>query len=224
MLTWISLLSLYSFAHAEIISWKEDIPSSLQPFQNNSQLLASLAQDRIVIYAHPATRTSVPTSKNANPAVSFHSSAIVLPVSTASIEKTLSSYEQYVGLFPQLKSAKILSKNAQITQVKYRVSIPTPVPVLNFNEDIIFQHQLNKNSIASIVIDAPIPYAIGKFEWFSVGENKTLVTLTQWGDLNQPKGFLISKILNAMPEVKMVLEHLFSWLHSSSGECLDLVG
>ena len=203
MLIWISLLSLYSFAHAEIIPWKEDIPSSLQPFQNNPQLLASLAQNRIVIYAHPTRRTAVPTSKNPNPSVSFHSSAIVLPVSAANIEKTLTHYEQYVGLFPQLKSAKILSKNAQSTQVKYRVSIPTPVPVLNFNEDIIFQHQLGKNSLASIVIDAPIPYAIGKFEWFSLGESKTLVTLTQWGDLNQPKGFLISKILNALPEVKM---------------------
>lgn len=203
MLIWISLLSLYSLVHAEIISWKEDIPSSLQPFQNNPELLGSLAQDRIVIYAHPTMRTSIPTSKKENPSVSFHSSAIVLPVNTATLQKSLSHYEQYVGLFPQLKSAKILSKNGLITQVKYRVSIPTPVPVLNFNEDIVFQHQLSKNSMANIVIDAPIPYAIGKFEWFSLGENKSLLTLTQWGDLNQPKGFLISKILNAMPEMKM---------------------
>lgn len=29
------------------------------------------------------------------------------------------------------------------------------------------------------------------------------MTVTQWGDLNQPKGFLFSKILNALPEAKL---------------------
>ena len=31
----------------------------------------------------------------------------------------------------------------------------------------------------------------------------TLITLTQWGDLNQPKGFLISRILAAIPDAKL---------------------
>lgn len=29
------------------------------------------------------------------------------------------------------------------------------------------------------------------------------MTVTQWGDLNQPQGFLFSKILNALPEAKL---------------------
>ena len=39
-------------AQAKIITWKDNIPSSLQPFQNNAQQLASLAQDKIIIYVH----------------------------------------------------------------------------------------------------------------------------------------------------------------------------
>ena len=191
-------------AQAKIITWKDNIPSSLQPFQNNAQQLASLAQDKIIIYAHPAVKTLVPTdSKNPNPTATFTSSAIVLPMSSAAVAKTLSQYDQYVGLFPTLKSAKLLEKAGNISQMKYKISIPTPIPVLNFNEDVIFQHQLGNNSLSSIVIDAPVPYGIGKFEWFSLGDNKTLVTLTQWSDLNQPKGFLFSQILKAVPEAKL---------------------
>lgn len=199
----IVLLSLNTVAHATLIAWKDNIPSSLQPFQNNPQQLANLAQDRIFIYSHPATKTYIPTAKNQNPTVSFTSSAVVLAVDIATIKKTLSNQEHYVGLFPSLKSAKVLEQTGNINQVKYRISIPTPIPVLNFNENITFQHQLDANSLATIVIDAPIPYGIGKFEWFSLGTNKTLVTLTQWSDLNNPKGFLISRILNAIPEAKL---------------------
>lgn len=200
----IGLLSFVTTTQAQLIQWKDNIPSSLQPFQNNAQQLANIAQNSILIYAHPATKTFVPTAtKNPNPTATFTSSAIVLPINSATVAKTLSQYDQYVGLFPTLKSAKLIEKSGNISQMKYKVSIPTPIPVLNFNEEITFQHQLSANSLSSIVIDAPIPYGIGKFEWFSLGDNKTLVTLTQWSDLTQPKGFLVSKILNAVPEAKL---------------------
>lgn len=200
--TCIVLIALNGVAHATLIAWNDNIPSSLQPFQNNPQQLANLAQDRIFIYSLAPTKISLPTAKNQNPTVTLNTAAVVLPIDMATAKKTISSYEQYVGLFPSLKSAKILEQSGNLTQVKYRVSIPTPIPVLNFNESVTFQHQLGSNSLASIVIDGPIPYGAGKFEWFSLGTNKTLVTLTQWGDLDQPKGFLISKILKTIPEVK----------------------
>ena len=200
----IVILSISQFSQAQIMTWKDNIPSSLQPFHNNPQLLANLAQNRIVIYAHPSTKTFIPTAtQNPNPNVTFTSSAIVVPVSSDVVANTLGNYEQYVGLFPTLKSAKVVEKSGNITQMKYKVSIPTPIPVLNFNEEIRFQHQFTQNSLASIVIDAPIPYGVGKFEWFSLSDQKTLVTLTQWGDLNQPKGFLFRKILTAIPEAKL---------------------
>lgn len=199
-----SVLSISGNTQAQIIAWKDNIPSSLHAFQNHPEQLANLAQDKIIIFSHPASKTFIPTLKNnPNPTATFTSSAIVLPVNSAIVAKTLSNYSAYVGLYPTLKSAKILEQAGNITQVKYKVSIPTPIPVLNFNEDITFQHQLSANSLSSLVIDAPIPYGVGKLEWFSLGENKTLVTLTQWGDLNQPKGFLFKKILNAVPEAKL---------------------
>lgn len=202
-LFFLSLVSFTPLAFATISPWKDNIPSSLTPFQNKPQLLADLAQNNIFIFAQPTIKTYIPTAKNKNPMVSFTTSALVLPVSTAHLEKTLLNYLEYPKIFPNLKSAKIIEQSGNITQVKYRVSIPTPIPILNFNEDMIFQHQFTENSLASLVIDAPIPYGIGKFEWFSLGNNKTLITLTQWSDLNQPKGFLVTKILNAIPEAKL---------------------
>lgn len=188
----------------QIITWTDNIPSALQPFQNNPQLLASYTQDTIFIYGHPAVKTSVPTLKsNPQPSVSFTSAAIIVPANTQQVAKTLTDFSHYVGLFPTLKSAKTIEQSGNIVQVKYKVSIPTPIPVLNFNEDVTLQHQIKSNSISSLVIDSPIPYGLGKFEWFALDDHRTLITLTQWGDLNQPKGFIFKKILNAIPEVKL---------------------
>lgn len=195
---------LSPFGFAQMVAWTDNIPSSLKPFQNNPQQLASYVQDDIFIYPQLAIKTSLPTLKaNPNPTARFTSAAIIVPVSSQEVAKTLGNYNQYVGLFPTLKSAKLIEQKGNVSQMKYRVSIPTPIPVLNFNEDVVMQHQIANNSISTIVIDAPLPYAVGKLEWFSLGDKKTLVTLTQWGDTNQPKGFLFKQILNAIPEAKL---------------------
>ena len=198
------LFGISQIGFTQIITWTDNIPSALQPFQNNPQLLASYTQDTIFIYGHPAVKTSVPTLKsNPQPTVSFTSAAIIVPANTQQVAKTLTDFSHYVGLFPTLKSAKTIEQSGNIVQVKYKVSIPTPIPVLNFNEDVTLQHQIKPNSIASLVIDSPIPYGLGKFEWFALDDHRTLITITQWGDLNQPKGFIFKKILNAIPEVKL---------------------
>ena len=200
------LIGISQISFAKLVTWTDNIPSALKPFNNNAQQIAAIAQDNILIYAHPATKTSLPTfSKQPQPIAKFSTAAIVVPVSSQEVAKTLSNYTQYVGLFPTLKSAKVIETAGPVSQLKYRISIPTPIPVLNFNEDVVMQHQIGQNSISTMVIDGPIPYALGKFEWFNLADNKTLVTLTQWGDLNQPQGFLFKKILNAFPEVKLAI-------------------
>ncbi len=196
--------SITQSCFAQIITWNDNIPSALQPFQNNPQLLASYTQNNIFIYPHPNTKTNVPTLKsNSQPSVSLTSAALIVPANVQQVAKTLTDFNQYVGLFPTLKSAKTLEQSGNIIKMKYQVSIPTPIPVLNFNEDVTLQHQIKSNSIASLVIDSPIPYGVGKFEWFALDDHRTLITLTQWGDLNQPKGFIFKKILNAIPEAKL---------------------
>ena len=191
-------------ALAKIIAWNAELPSSLSAYQGNAQQLAELTGERILIYAHPTSKTQLPTlNNNAASKTQFYSAAVVLPVAEAQVEKLLRHYPNYVGLFPTLKSAKVLEQQGSIQQVKYQVHIPTPIPVLNFKETVVMQHHLGENSISTLIIDAPIPYGAGKLEWFALGPHKTLVTVTQWGDLNQPKGFLFSKILNALPEAKL---------------------
>ena len=202
----IILTSVSQFSFAKIVTWTDNIPSALKPFDNNAQEIASIAQDNIFIYSHPSIKTSLPTlTSNPQPTAKFSTAAIVVPVSSQEVAKTLGNYNQYAGLFPTLKSAKVIEQVGNVSQLKYKISIPTPIPVLNFNEDVIMQHQQGQNSISTMVIDGPIPYGLGKFEWFSLGENKTLITLTQWADLNQPNGFLFKKILNAFPEVKLAI-------------------
>ncbi|KGT46805.1 MULTISPECIES: hypothetical protein [Acinetobacter] len=188
---------------AKIITWTPSLPSSVDVFTSPQQL-ADLAGDRLLIYAHPKQSVQLPTLKKASTQkAQFYSSAVVLPVPEAQVKKLLLNYQGYVGLFPALKNAKVLEAQGNIQQVRYQVHIPTPIPVLNFKENVVMQHQVGDHHIDTLIIDAPIPYGAGRLEWFALGPNKTLVTVTQWGDLDQPKGFLFSKILNALPEAKL---------------------
>ncbi|NNG81709.1 SRPBCC family protein [Acinetobacter sp. ANC 5378] len=189
---------------AKIIPWKEQIPSSLSLFQGKAQPLADLTANRILIYAHPAQSITLPTFKNPQSMTGkFYTGAVVVPSNSQNVARLLMNYSHYNGLFPTLKSAKVLEQQGNITQMKYQVHIPTPIPILNFKENVVMQHHLTANSISTLVLDAPIPYGVGKIEWFDLGSNKTLITITQWGDLNHPKGFLFSTILNAIPEAKL---------------------
>ncbi|WP_130804864.1 SRPBCC family protein [Acinetobacter ihumii] len=200
----LTLISYSNISVAQLITWNENIPSSLALFQQNPQQLADLTQNNILIYAQPYSKTNIPTQKkNPQPTVQFVSAAIIVPVSIQEVAKVLTDYNHYVRLFPTLKSAKIEEKNGTTTRVKYKVQIPTPIPVLNFNEDISMQHQVGNNSVASLITDAPVPYGAGKFEWFSLAPQKTLITLTQWGDLNQINSYLLRKILAAVPDAKL---------------------
>jgi len=77
---------------AQILSWNDNIPSALQPFQNNPQTLASYTQNNIFIFGHPVTKTAVPTLKtNPQPSVSFNSAAIIVPVNAQQVAKTLTA-------------------------------------------------------------------------------------------------------------------------------------
>lgn len=196
--------SMQSHAKVSMLdTWTPNIPSAIAPFQNNATQLANLTEQHIFLYAHPSSSTSLPTFKaNPKPKVQFQSAALVLPVSAETIKTLLTNHKAYVGLYPNITKAELIEQKAHKSIVQYQVHIPTPIPILNFKQDVTFQHQINGNSIDSIVLDAPIPYAVGKMEWFELAPDKTLVTITQWGDLNRPQGFLMKKVLQALPEAK----------------------
>lgn len=196
--------SVAQAAPSALIPWSDPTPSALVPFAGQTQALANLTGGDLLMYSHAPRSVIVSTKRGPRyyPKVNFNSSALVVSATPAQVEQTLSQYQRYVGLFPTVTSAKVVAQQGQIQQMKYHIHVPIPIPLLSFNEDVVVQHQLNGNSLSSLMIDAPIPYALGKFEWFALPNNKTLVTLTQWGDLDQPKGFLVSTILRAMPELK----------------------
>lgn len=191
-------------AWASLVRWTGKMPGSLQGYGSSAEQLAALTGDGILIYAHAAQPIQLPTFASTKRG-KFYSAAVVLPVPSHKVAALLSDYSGYAQLFPTLKSAKMLEQRQHISQVKYRIHIPTPIPVLNFKDDVILQHQRTDNSIETLVIDAPIPYGAGKIEWFALSAHQTLVTVTHWGDLAQPKGFLFRTILNALPDAKLGL-------------------
>lgn len=198
------LLIMPIHTQAALITWTDPTPNALAPFKNNSQSVAQLAGNDLLLYSHPAryiefnTPSGIKKYQNAQ----FSSIAMVVNATPDQIAQTLKNYQGYVGLFPTLKKAQILETQNQVSQVKYSISIPTPIKVLNFNDDVIMQHRFTQNSITTLIIDAPLPYGVGKFEWFALDAKRSLLTLTHWSDVNNSKGFLVSTLLKAMPEIK----------------------
>jgi len=197
--------------HAAPLNWVDpQIPSALAPFDGQASRLASLAEQDMLIYQQPRQVTTTPTERGNRryQNVSFNSSALVVSATPSQVRQLLSDYTRYVGLFPSLTEAKTLYKQGQISQVQYRIEVPVPIPLLSFDEKVILQHQLSEHALSTLIVDSPIQYGLGQFEWFPLADAKngtpqTLVTLTQWGDLNAPKGFLVTTLLKALPEVKL---------------------
>ena len=187
---------------ASLVNWQNPTPSALAPFQNNAKTVAELAQNQIMLYSHPRQNIQFQTTKELRKYnnVQFASGAVVIHATPQQIAKTLEDYSKYVGLFPTLKHAKILEQQDHIKQVKYKVSVPTPIKVLNFNEEVVVQHELKNNTLSSLFIESPLPYGVSKIEWFALDDKRSLVTVTQWTDTDTVNGFLIRTILKAMPE------------------------
>ncbi|MEG2885447.1 MAG: SRPBCC family protein, partial [Acinetobacter sp.] len=59
MICLILLSSISSISFAKLITWTDNIPSGIKPFDNNTQQVAAIAQDNILIYSHPAVKTAL---------------------------------------------------------------------------------------------------------------------------------------------------------------------
>jgi len=219
-----SLLALpFSFASTpSFVTWTDPTPSALQPFDGNAEALAELTGSTLLFYPQPKKTITLPYNKGpktyAN--VQYVTGAIVVSASCDQVEKLLSDYVGYSKLFPKITEAVVKVNEQQgdfshgnTTQsqasirsiVQYNMRIKIPIPLLSFNENILLQHERTHQSISTLILDSPVQYGSGKFEWFPLKNGKTLVTLTQWGDLDRPKGFLVSTILSAMPEIKTAI-------------------
>ncbi|MDE2421670.1 MAG: hypothetical protein KGO49_10900 [Gammaproteobacteria bacterium] len=208
-----------SFASTpDLVKWTDPTPSALQPFDGNAEALAELAGSSLLFYPQPKKTVTLPYNKGPKTYtnVQYVTGAIVVSATGDQVEKLLSDYVGYSKLFPKITEAVVQANeqqgdfardsNASIrTIVQYNMRIKIPIPLLSFNENILLQHERTHNSISTLILDSPVQYGSGKFEWFPLKNGKTLVTLTQWGDLDHPKGFLVSTILSAMPEIKTAI-------------------
>ena len=223
LLLLILMIGQFVFASApSLVTWTDPTPSALQPFDGNAEALADLAGSSLLFYPQPKKTITLPyqSGPKTYQNVQYVTGAIVVSASADQVEKLLVDYAGYSRLFPKITEAVVqaneqrgdfthdgTSQNqASIRSiVKYHMQIKIPVPLLSFNEDILMQHERTHNSISTLILDSPVRYGSGKFEWFPLKNGKTLITLTQWGDLDRPKGFVVSTILRAMPEIKYAI-------------------
>ncbi len=207
--------ALLTPAHADtpkFVTWTDPTPSALQPFDGNPETVADMAGQTLFFYPQARKTVTLPYTRGpksyAN--VQYYTGAIVVSASPDQVAKTLSDFSGYQKLFPKMTESSLQAQEGDLNDpsgsvrsiVKYHLLIKIPFPFLTFDEDVLIQHERKGNSISTLILKSPIQYGTGKFEWFPLKNGKTLVTLTQWGDLDHPVGFLVSTVLSAMPEIK----------------------
>jgi hypothetical protein len=223
---WITIVSSMTLMFCQIsfasipnfVTWTDPTPSALQPFNGNPEALADLVGSTLLFYPQPKKTINLPYDKGPKTYqnVQYVTGAMVVSESSDQVEKLLSDYVGYSKLFPKITEAVVQrvelrgdfahDQNATIRSIaRYNMKITTPIPLLSFNENIVMQHERTHHSISTLILESPIQYGSGKFEWFSLKNGKTLITLTQWGDLDRPKGFVVSTILKALPEAKSAI-------------------
>lgn len=213
------LMGQPSFASTpSLVTWTDPTPSALQPFDGNAEALAELTGSTLFFYPQVKSTAALPYTSGPRTYqnVQYVTGAMVVPASADQVEKLLANYTGYTTLFPKITEANVLvnqrvgnletdAKASIRSIVRYHMLIKIPIPLLSFDEDLVMQHERTHNSISTLILSSPIQYGSGKFEWFPLKNGKTLVTLTQWGDLDRPKGFLVKTILSAMPELKYAI-------------------
>ena len=213
------LVGQSSFANTpSLVAWTDPTPSALQPFDGNADAVADLAGSSLFFYPQAKSTAALPYTSGPRTYqnVQYVTGAMVVSATTEQVETLLSNYTGYTRLFPKITEANILvnqqvgnletDANASVrTLVRYHMLIKIPVPLLSLNEDLVMQHERKRNSISTLILSGPIQYGSGKLEWFPLKNGKTLITLTEWGDLDHPKGFLVRTMLAAMPEIKYAI-------------------
>ncbi|WP_162818138.1 SRPBCC family protein [Aquirhabdus parva] len=209
---------LLTSAHADtpkFVSWNDPTPSALQPFDGNPDAVADMAGQSLFFYPQARKTITLPYTRGpksyAN--VQYYTGAIVVSASPDQVAKALSDFSGYQKLFPKMTESTVQAQEGDVNDpngsvksiVKYHLLIKIPFPFLTFDEDVLIQHERKNNSISTLILKSSIQYGTGRFEWFPLKNGKTLVTLTQWGDLDHPVGFLVSTVLSAMPEIKQAI-------------------
>lgn len=196
---------LASSAYAALVTWTDPTPSALEPFGGRAQALAQYAGRDLVTYPLARRPLDLPGARLTRryPSAQFVSSALVLPVSATQVRRTLSNYAAYPALFPTLTRAETIAQTGDQAQVRYRMTLKTGVPLINFNENFTVQHQLSANTLSSLLVQGPFDQGVSRFEWFELGPDRTLVTFTQFVDTAQVNQWIINRIFNALPEVRI---------------------
>lgn len=212
------LLGVTSYTNASIFTdlplkpWQSQVPNSLSPVGNAQIEFINLLDNGVITYPQPQKSIAINlVNKNKTQLIkksaTFLSSAVIINASPAKVKQTLVNYKNYPKIFPKLVSAKILKQKNNLARVKYRAVIDIPVPILKFDEEFVFKHQIKGNTLSTWIEDSPVRYGMGQFQWYRIASGKyagkTLLTLTQWGDLDNLNGFLLPRIVKAMPELKV---------------------
>lgn len=201
-------LTLQPALQPALQAWQSQVPHSLKPANNNVAGVLALANDGVLIYPHTQKTVGIQLPKKLlKKKARFVSAAVVLNAKPAQVKALLMDYKNYPKTFPKLVSAKVLGKKNNLARVKYRAVIDIPVPILKFDKTFTFKHQVKGNTLSTWIELSPVKYGMGQFQWFAIkgGKHagKTLLTITQWGDLDNLNGFVLRRIMKAMPELKM---------------------
>lgn len=193
-----------------LFSWRSQVPEPFVAIAASPKDVALLAGEGMVFYPQPKQKVTINIGSDTfKPEARFVTGAVVLDAPASQVKAMLTDYASYPKHFPKLVSSDVQLQDGNLAKVKYRAVIDIPVPVLKFDETFVLRHQIQENSLSTWIEDSPVKHGMGEFRWYALGANKTLLTLTQWGDLTPKnlRGLVLPIIFKAMPELKVSVPH-----------------
>ncbi len=199
------ILSVNAFGAWEPVEWETPV-KRFADLGLDPKLVASLAGEGQIVITLKAENIMLWTRKYKRP-IEYKNVRIgyAASVVNAPVEKVRATVRDIskVMYMPLITESKILHKQDNHTMVQYTQVID--MPVIKLKQKFIFQHTEYENGdIAGLLHYGDVGAMVTHFEFFPLTDNKTLIVMAAWQDL-ETAGFAFRMFIKAEPAFKQVL-------------------
>ena len=192
---------VYANKHVELVEWENPTPSLHEINLEISTLARIVGNGQLIISHKPKTiKLWSQGSVKEYQEVRFSSAMIKVDAPVDAVKKLVADTENYGSFMPQMRDSSIPLREGRHFMAHYTQQYNMgPFPLKAKFE---WQHSWEKNGDLSILLhQGDIDAAVGRYEFFAINEQQSLLVLTTWQDLSTAK-LTYRMMIKANPDFK----------------------
>jgi len=200
------LLTLFTYLvlMLPVLTWSSVVPK----FRDNRidiNDLAQMASNKHLIIFHPSQKLSLSVGKGRKSTfdVRFVTAMTVIDEPVYQVREVVTDFSHYHEFMPQNEKSTVISKSKN--QVIQELKLSLKVPLIPISFKLTLDYFLAPDGdITWSRIKGDIKGNVGRFEFFELSPNRTLLVLTYWTEL-QGAGLLIRLLLRLQPDMELAI-------------------